>query len=40
MNTSPALTSWLPDFAAPTASLYPAATGKAAILPTNWLYRR
>ena len=34
INTSPTLTSWPPDFAVSTASLYPVATGKAAILPT------
>jgi hypothetical protein len=33
-NTSPTLTSWPPDFAASTASFYPVAIGKAAILPT------
>jgi hypothetical protein len=33
-NTSPTLTSWPPDFAAPIACVYPVGTGKAAILPT------
>jgi hypothetical protein len=33
-NTSPALTSWPPDFAASTASFYPVGTGKATILAT------
>jgi hypothetical protein len=34
INTSPTLTSWPPDFAAPIACLYPVGTGKAAIIPT------
>jgi hypothetical protein len=33
-NTSPTLTSWPPDFAAPIAYVYPVGTGNAAILPT------
>ena len=32
-NTSPTLAFWPPDLAAPIACLYPAASGKAAILP-------
>jgi hypothetical protein len=34
INTSPTLTSWPADFAAPIACIYPVATGKAVILPT------